>query len=252
MYLVVCYGRPRATIPSVSNYSFFCELRCISVNSAVKCFSAKSFPLVLLLFCSALLAQTGSRIPSEVRYKSGYTNPVPKPSDFSSVMLWGIAIADSRVPGFEHAQVEIAETQLSCRVAGKDFVLNFDRGNVRGGLYNRNPWFSTDVHDPIPLAYSDDHAEVILRVGKRPDRVWHFWAASPRATLPPGHLEGCTVKIRARISDGALLQLGMDYWRNSTVGYGSGGNNREAGASNWYLPSSDWQEAQFTDVRGSK
>jgi hypothetical protein len=26
----------------------------------------------------------------------------------------------------------------------------------------------------------------------------------------------------------------MDYWRNPTIGYGSGGNNHEAGASVWY------------------
>jgi hypothetical protein len=93
---------------------------------------------------------------------------------------------------------------------------------------------------------------VVLRVGQQPERVWHFWAASARATLPPGNLEGCTVIVRARISSGALLQVGMDYWRNSTVSYGSGGNNREAGASDWYFPSSDWQQATFTDARQAK
>jgi hypothetical protein len=90
---------------------------------------------------------------------------------------------------------------------------------------------------------------VVLRVGEQPDRVWHFWTGSPRVTLPLGHLEGCTVVVRARISSGALLQIGMDYWRNSTVGFGSGGNNHEAGASNWYFPSPGWQEAVFTNVK---
>lgn len=197
-------------------------------------------------------ATIDARIPAEVRFKSGYVSRIGQPADFTSAMVWGIAIADTRVPGFEKAQVEIAETQLSCRVDGKDIVLNDDLGNVRGGLYRRHPWFGTDAHDPIPLAYSEDHGAVILHVGERPDRVWHFWAASPRRALPPGHLDGCTVTIRARISAGALLQVGMDYWRNPTVGYGSGGNNHEAGASNWYLPSPEWQEAQFTDARGTK
>jgi hypothetical protein len=197
-------------------------------------------------------ATNAARIPAEVRFKSGYVNPVGKPGDFTSVMLWGIAIADTRVPGFERAQVEIAETQLSCRVDGKEVILNDDHGNIRGGLYRRHPWFGTDAHGPIPLAYSDHHTTVILHLGERPDRVWHFWAASPRAALPAGHLDGCTVKVRARISAGALLQVGMDYWRSPTVGYGSGGNNHEAGASSWYFPSPDWQEAQFTDVRGTR
>jgi len=80
-------------------------------------------PVLLLLGIPFLcLAQTDSRIPAEVRYKSGYINPVPKLPDFTSVMLWGIVIADNRIPGYQHAQVEIDRTQLSCRVDGKDVV----------------------------------------------------------------------------------------------------------------------------------
>lgn len=202
-----------------------------------------------MLACPLLLAQTDSRIPSEVRFKSGYINPSPKPTDFTSAMLWGIAITDTRVPGFKKAQVEIARTQLSCRVDGKAVIMNDDSGDVRGGLYQRFPWFGAEAHDVLPLFYSRDHSAVILHVGRRPDRVWHFWAASPRMQLPPGHLAGCTVRIRARISTGARLQIGMDYWRNPTVGYGSGGNNHEAGASDWYFPSDRWQEARFSDLK---
>ncbi|MGH9514965.1 MAG: hypothetical protein ACRD3P_04720 [Terriglobales bacterium] len=204
--------------------------------------------LLLLAISAACLSQTDSRVPPEVKFKSGYINSVPRPADFTSAMLWGIAIADTRAPNFDKAQVEIAETRLSCRVDGKDVVLNDDRGNVRGGLYQRIPWFGTDAHTPLPLTYSQGHRAVVLRVGQQPLRVWHFWAASPRVTLPAGHLENCTVIVRARISSGALLQVGIDYWRNSTVAYGSGGNNHEAGASDWYFPSSDWQEAKFTDA----
>jgi hypothetical protein len=91
---------------------------------------------------------------------------------------------------------------------------------------------------------------VVLAVGRRSDRVWHFWSRSPRAALPFGKLEGCTVQARVLISPGALLQVGMDYWRSPTIPYGPGGNNHEAGASNWYFPSTQWQEATFTDVGG--
>lgn len=198
---------------------------------------------------AALSGEVASVIPPEVRFKSGYLNPVRRPPNFTSAMPWGIAIADSRVPGFENAMVEIARTRMTCRAGGKEIVLNDDRGDVRGGFYRRYPWFGTDAHDLIPLAYSDDHSAVVLRVGTRPDKVWHFWAASPRASLPAGHIEGCTVRVRARISPGALLQVGFDYWRNQTVGYGSGENNHEAGASKWYLPSDQWQEAVFTDIK---
>ena len=136
----------------------------------------------------------------------------------------------------------------ACRVNDKDVVLNDDAGNVRGGLYRRHPWFGTDAHDPMPLSYSADRRRVILAVGTRPDRVWHFWAPSPRAAIPSGELEGCTVTVRARVSRGTLLQIGFDYWRNATIGYGTGGNNHEAGASDWYLPATHWQDAEFTDT----
>lgn len=190
------------------------------------------------------------RVPDEVSYKAGYVNPAPPPPDFKSAMLWGIAIADPRVSGYESATIEIASTQLSCRVDGRDVILNDDKGTVRGGLYCRNPWFGTNQNEPMPVTHDVPNHAVVLAVGQRADRVWHFWSASPRAALPSGILEGCTVKARVKISAGALLQMGMDYWRNPIVGYGAGGNNHEAGASNWYFPSDQWQEATFTDIGG--
>ena len=199
---------------------------------------------------TAFALSNDPRIPEEVSYKAGYVNPVPPPPDFNSALLWGIAIADTRVPGYESAQVEIASTQLTCRINGEDVILNQDPGDVRGGLYRRDPWFGTDQHEPIPLIRDATTQFIVLSVGQRPDRVWHFWSPSPRAAIPAGTLQGCTVKARVRISPGALLQMGMDYWRNPTIAYGSGGNNHEAGASQWYFPSEQWQEAVFTDIGG--
>ena len=198
----------------------------------------------------AFVVSNDPRVPSEVSYKAGYVNPVPPPREFKSALLWGIAIADTRVTAHVSATVEIASTQLTCRMNGEDVVLNHDNGEVRGGLYRRDPWFGTDQHEPMPVTHNVTSHAVVLPVGQRPDRVWHFWSASPRAALPSGNLEGCTVKARVKIAPGALLQIGMDYWRNSTIGYGPSGNNHEAGASNWYFPSEQWQEAVFTDIGG--
>jgi len=198
----------------------------------------------------AFMVTNDPRVPDEVSYKAGYVNPVPPPRNFKSALLWGIAIADTRVAGYESAQVEIQTTELTCRVDGKDVVLNDDGGNVRGGLYSRDPWFGTNQNDPMPVTHDAANHAVVLAVGQRPDRVWHFWSPSPRAALPSGNLEGCTVTASVKISPGALLQMGMDYWRTTTIGYGTGGNNHEAGASNWYFPSDQWQEAMFTDIGG--
>jgi hypothetical protein len=63
----------------------------------------------------------------------------------------------------------------------------------------RQPWFGTDAHDLMPLAFDLTDNAVVLLVGQRPDRVWHFWSPSPRAALPLGKLEGCTVRARVRI-----------------------------------------------------
>jgi len=200
----------------------------------------------------AFVVRNDPRIPEEVSYKAGYVNSVSAPMGFSSAMLWGIAIADTRVAGYESATVEVAAMQLSCRADGKDVVLNDDAGNIRGGFFRRNPWFGTNENEPMPVASDEQNQAAVLRVGQRADRVWHFWSGSPRAASPSGKPAGCTVKARVKISPGALLQMGMDYWRNTTVGYGSGGNNHEAGVSNWYFPSERWQEAVFTDIGGPR
>jgi hypothetical protein len=60
----------------------------------------------ILLLCMVSLAQSDPRIPAEVRFKSGDMNPVPKPLDFSSAMPWGIALADTRVRGYENATIK--------------------------------------------------------------------------------------------------------------------------------------------------
>jgi hypothetical protein len=198
----------------------------------------------------AFMVENDPRIPEEVSYKAGYVNPHGPPTGFTSVRLWGIAIADTRAPENKSAKIEVAWTRLSCRIDGRQVVLNDDVGQVRGGLYQRHPWFTTEAHDPIPLTYDSESQTVMLGVGQRSDRVWHFWSPSPRATLPAGKLEGCTARARVKISSGALLQIGFDYWRSASIQYGTGGNNREAGASSWYFPSPVWQDATFTDIGG--
>jgi hypothetical protein len=208
------------------------------------------------LLCGGGWAQAGPSsqsgaalgIPDEAKFKKGYINSRGRPADFHSVMLWGIAIADTRVPGYESAEVEIANLRLACRVDGKDVLLIDDVGRLRGGLYQRIPWFKGNQPEAMPTVSNEATQIVSLPVGTRADRIWHFWSASPRPALPTGKLGGCTVKVRVKISSGALLQMGMDYWRDTTVPFGSGGNNHEAGASDWYLPSAEWQEAVFSDI----
>lgn len=214
-------------------------------SSPLSHMKACSMRVCLCLLITALCLAQKTTLPAEVLHKTGYVN-TPKPPGFNSAMLWGIAIADTRVRGYKAAFVEIAHTQLSCRVEGQDRILNDDKGAVRGGLYRRYPWFGTEDHETMPTASRE--GAVVLPVGTRPERVWHFWAPSRREQIPGGRLDGCTVRMQVRISRGALLQIGMDYWRNDAVEYGRGGNNHEAGASNWYFPSDSWEQAVFSDL----
>jgi hypothetical protein len=96
-------------------------------------------------------------------------------------MLWEIAIADNRIPGYQHVQVEIDRTQPSRRLDGKDVALNDDRANVRGGLYRRYPWFGTDTHDPIPLAYSKNTAPSFCALARA--RIASGISGAPRPAL---------------------------------------------------------------------
>ncbi len=227
---------PDKLIAIVPNRAITAEISSSTTKEQIQ----SPFPFVIL---------NDPRIPHEVSYKAGYVNPDPKPPDFTSVLLWGIAISDTRIPNYASATIEISRTRLSCRINGNDIVLNDDMGQLRGGLYLRCPWFSGNHSELMPMSNDPMNHAVILNVGQRPDRIWHFWSASPRPALPPGRLEGCTAKAWVKISDGALLQMGMDYWRSPAVSYAPG-NNHEAGASNWYFSSPRWQEAVFTDIGG--
>lgn len=243
---IVRFGTQAATFKLVSREKVVALVPRWAATSSIEIIAAQNRATSPISFTVV----NDARIPDGVGWKAGYVNPRPPKWVFHSVLLWGIAIADTRLPDYPSAQVEIAWTQLSCRVDGKDVVLNDDHGKVRGALYDREPWFgSGKARDPMPFAYAP--AAVVLHVGQRPDRIWHFWSNSVRRVLPPGKLEGCTAKARVRISPGALLQIGMDYWRSTTgVWEGPDVNNHEAGVSNWYFASPEWQEAVFTDIGG--
>jgi hypothetical protein len=88
--------------------------------------------------------------------------------------------------------------------------------HVNGGLYIRQPWFGgSDYHEPMPSRYNEaEHATVIF-VGERADRIR---VLRPALRFLLSTLEGCTAKARVKISPGALLQVGFDYWRNPTDG----------------------------------
>jgi hypothetical protein len=197
----------------------------------------------------AFVVSNDPRIPDEVNYKAGYVNPTPPAANFGSARLWGLRLRTRgrrltnrrrwKLPGPGCRAGSTGERLSSVTMAARCVE---DSTCASLGLARTRT---------IPCRLlMIRHQAAVLRVGLRTDRAWHFWSPSPRAALPLGRLDGCTVRARVRISAGALLQVGMDYWRSPTIPYGTGGNNHEAGVSDWYFPSPDWQEASFTDVGG--
>ena len=242
----VAFGKTASTFKVISST----ELIAIVPRWAKSATIVASTPEGPISAPNEFVVQNDPRIPDDVGWKAGYVNPVRAPADFKAALPWGIAIADTRDPDFSKATVEIRRLKLSCTTSDQESVLNDDSGAIRGGLYRRSPWFGTDEHTSMPMEFGSS-GTVVLRVGTRPDRVWHFWSASRRAALPSGQLKGCKVKAWAKISKGTLMQIGMDYWRTTDALWnGPDVNNHEAGASNWYFPSDRWQEITFTDVGG--
>ena len=188
-------------------------------------------------------------VPAEVKFKSGYINPDGRPPDFKSALLWGIAIADTRVPGYESATVEIASTELVCRVNGNDVVMNNDGPGIRGGLYQRYPWFASDRHEPLPLARSDIDDAVILqgRAAGGPSMAF-LERLSEEAHCQMANWRVAPSKSGPKFPRARCCKLEWIIGDRPPVPYGAGGNNHEAGASDWYFPSPRWQDATFTDL----
>jgi hypothetical protein len=82
----------------------------------------------------AFVIANDPRVPDEVSYKTGYVNAVAPPRDLKSGATLGNRNRRHPRPGHESAEMEIASTQLICRVDGKGVILNDNQGNVRGGL----------------------------------------------------------------------------------------------------------------------
>ena len=184
----------------------------------------------------AFVVSNDPRIPDALSYKAGYVNPTPPAANFGSARLWGIAIADARAPGHESAQVEVAWTRLSCRVDGREIVLNEHGGQgvehstcASLGLARTRtiPCRLLMIRQIRRLCYASD----CVRIG-------HFISGVHARALPLGRLDRCTVRARVRISAGAWLQVGMDDWCSPTIRTG------------WREQSRSWRQRLLCSLSG--
>ncbi|NLH51469.1 MAG: hypothetical protein GX459_01330 [Bacteroidales bacterium] len=185
-------------------------------------------------------------IPDEVAHKKGYIQYLTPPNNFKAVTGWITAIHDKRSP--EDSWIEIDYIRIYARFNGSDKLLSkneYNDGIAEGGLFMRQPWFGSNYNIPIPYEFSSSGC-LILRTSSKPDNVWHVWNKQwPRAVVPP-NIERCWLEVKCRITGSALIQLGLDYWREPTSFYaGYNVNNIEAGVSDWYFKSGEWVILDF-------
>jgi len=180
-------------------------------------------------------------IPEEVAHKKGYIKYLTPPNNFKAVTGWITAIHNRT--SSEASYIEIDYIRLYGRINGSDFLVSSNdyKDNIaEGGLCMRQPWFGSNDNTPIPYEFLNNDY-LVLRTSSKPDNVWHIWNKQwPRAEVP-SNIERCWLEVRCKITGSALIQLGMDYWREPTSEWaGYNVNNIESGVSDWYYKSDEW------------
>lgn len=110
-----------------------------------------------------------------------------------------------------------------------------------GGMYTIG--FPTDDHTPMPATTIDG----ILNFcpSDIANNVWHWWPDRVPYTTATGKF---VVEVRLRLTGGACVQIGADWWRDMDAEHaGYNVNNKEVGTSKWYFASPDWQIITFSN-----
>lgn len=174
-------------------------------------------------------------IPQHAEFKRGLP-----PAGWTSGVAWVVAVHDTRAAGT--SSLEVDWVRFYCTVAGQETQISGESatngtGVDGGGLYTRNPWFgNNDAHTTMSVNFSSDIA--VLPLSTIPDKVWHFWGSR---VIIPSNASRCFAAARVRLTGNALVQLGLDFWKDQNIGWcGLDQCNTEGSTSDWYGASLDW------------
>jgi hypothetical protein len=181
--------------------------------------------------------------PTESPHKSAYLRYSTQPPGFNAVVGWMQAI-DIKGTGIS-SKVEVDWLRVHATVNSMDTILLEETFDIHTsamdsfGLYNRNPWFDGDKLALMPFTIQS--STLTLNPSLNSNRVFHWWNTS-RSLIPSG-TSRIWLEARVRITGGAGVQAGIDYWKDLTISYaGIDVNNTEAGASDWFGNSTtEWQ-----------
>lgn len=189
------------------------------------------------------IANFATFAPAEALYKSSYFRYPTPPAGYPAVvgLMHAIDINGTGTP----SKVEVDWMRLYGTVNGQTTLLYEDTFDTHTslmdwyGLYSRNPWYAGDKLASMPFVIQN--SSLIIEPSLIPNRIYHWWNTS-RVLIPAGTTR-VWLEAKVRITGGAGVQAGLDYWVSTSASWnGTDVNNTEAGASNWYGNSTtDWQ-----------
>ncbi|SEM70565.1 hypothetical protein SAMN04489760_13630 [Syntrophus gentianae] len=184
--------------------------------------------------------------PTESPHKTAYFRYAVPPPGFAKlhdckVVGWMQTI-DIEGKG-EQCKVEIDWMRLHAVVAGTDIIFGEEKFSEYltsmsyYGLYKRSPWFDGDKQASMPS--NVENGCLVMYPSKYPQYVFHWWTDR---YLIPANASRIWFEARVRITGGAGVQAGIDYWKGDLGWAGLDVNNTEAGVSDWFGAStSGWQ-----------
>lgn len=199
---------------------------------------------VVDLFDVALVSNQWGKIAPEIP-TGGYERLLAPPAGFSSALMWMEAIQDLDNP--ETGVIEVEWMKLLALVDGQVVTISDDQfdeplGWTPGGLYLRDPWYGIGtpwLNHEWPMEVEWSGGKMIIRL-EQTNRIYHWW--TPERPLLPAGVDRMWAEARVRISGGAMVGAGIDYWRTPDAQWaGTEVNNREAGGTGWYTAWDGWQ-----------
>lgn len=167
------------------------------------------------------------------------------PAGWTTVAPWMISVHNPDLGSTSKVEVAFLELYSVPVVSGTGTLIastnyptrGFDQ-STDGGLYSKYPtWFKVDTHVPMPATV--EAGNLVFYPHTVSDSIWHWW--TDRALLPAtsNHI---VLIAKVRISGGACVQMGVDWWKTMDAQWcGLDQCNTEVMCSRWYFASPGWQ-----------
>lgn len=193
------------------------------------------------------------RIPPELPQYHHYCRYKTPPEGFNAALPWMHAFHTGGESST--STVEIDYLRLYAQTTEGSEILLSDEydthmplsGYDHGSTYNRYPFFFNEETDNWAMPAQIMNGSLIITPHSHRERAFHWWSSS-RVEIPH-NTDYLVIESRVRITGDAIVQIGLDYWKDLSAPYeGLDINNTEAGVSDIIFPAepSIWQEISYS------